>query len=73
MCIAEYVHWHDPIGMLIVDLGKIGEHMHLQHFVCVNSYVGVAWPNSCFMGALSSRLYCKSHCIYYLLHCMVIV
>jgi len=60
---------HDLVG-LRANLGTLGEHMHLEHFVCVYSYVGVAWPNAWFMGALTSHLCCKCHCISYVLHCM---
>ena len=41
-------HLHDPVG-LRASLDSLGEHMHLEHFVCVYSYVGVAWPDAWFM------------------------
>ena len=50
MCVGAYAHWHDSIGLLIADLGKIGEHMHLEHFTCVNSYVAVTWPDTWLLG-----------------------
>ena len=70
MCDGVCEHWHDPVG-LRTNLGTLGEHMHLEHFAYVYSYVGVAWPSAWFMGTLSSRLCCKSHYISYFLHYMV--
>jgi len=40
---------------LSVDLGRIDEHVHLKHFACAGSYMGVAWPDAWLMGALPLR------------------
>jgi len=70
VCDGVCEHLHDPVG-LRANLGTLGELVHLEHSACVYSYVGVAWPNVWFIGALTSRLCCRCHCISYMLHCMV--
>ena len=46
MCIGKCAHWYNPISQLVADLGTIGEHIHLEHFAYVGSYVDVAWPDA---------------------------
>ena len=70
MCDGMCEHLHDPVG-LRANLGTLGEHIHLEHFQCLYSYVGVAWSDAWFMGALTSCLCCVTHYISYLLHYMV--
>ena len=67
VCDGMCVHRHNPIG-LRANLGTLGEHMHLKHFSCVYSYVGIAWIDAWFMGALTSQLCCKCYYISYVLH-----
>ena len=55
LCMGMCAHWHNPVGLLSTDLGMIDEHVHLEHFAYVNSYVSVAWPDTWLMGALLSR------------------
>jgi len=68
-CVGMCENWHDLIG-LRANLGTLGKHMHLEHFTCVCSYVGVIWPDTWFMRALTSCLCYRCHCISYVLHCM---
>ena len=70
VCDEVCQHWHDPVD-LRANLGTLGEHMYLEYFACVYSYVGIAWPDAWFMGAQTLYLCCKSQCISYILHCMV--
>ena len=70
VCDGVCKHLHDLVGFR-ANLGTLGEHMYLEHFACVYSYVGIAWPDAWFMEALLSSLCCRSHCISYLLLCMV--
>jgi len=45
VCNGICEHLHDPVSVR-VDLGSLGEPMHLEHITYVNSYVGVAWPDA---------------------------
>ena len=45
MCDGLCEHLHDLVG-LGGNLGTLSEHMQLEHFACVYSYVGIAWLDS---------------------------
>ena len=41
VCDGMCEHLHNPVG-LRDSLGTLGEMVHLEHFVCMYSYIGVA-------------------------------